>query len=76
MPEKAPVNFEKFLRTPFLQNNSGRLLLQCGHCKNKARKIDSLCCREVDVMLIALAKISKRERSISLSSFYGFLSDY
>ena len=24
-----PVNFVKFLRTPFLQNNSGRLLLFC-----------------------------------------------
>ena len=27
-PEEAPVNFAKFLRTPFLQNNSGRLLLK------------------------------------------------
>ena len=25
---KTPVNFAKFLRTPFLQNHSGRLLLQ------------------------------------------------
>ena len=25
-----PVNFAKFLRTPFLQNNSGRLLLEDG----------------------------------------------
>ena len=24
-----PMNFEKFLRTPFLQNTSGRLLLFC-----------------------------------------------
>ena len=23
VPEETPVNFEKFLRTPFLQNNSG-----------------------------------------------------
>ena len=29
---------------------------KCGHCKNEAREIDCLCCREVDVMLIASAK--------------------
>ena len=28
VPEETPVNFAKFLRTPFLQNNSGRLLLK------------------------------------------------
>ena len=28
MPEETPVNFAKFLRTPILQNNSGRLLLK------------------------------------------------
>ena len=28
VPEKTPVNFAKFLRTPFLQNNSERLLLK------------------------------------------------
>ena len=28
-----PVNFVKFLRTPFLQNNSGRLLLYITHDK-------------------------------------------
>ena len=27
-----PVNFEKFLRTPFLQNTSGRLLLSMNNC--------------------------------------------
>ena len=26
--EETPVNFAKFLRTPFLQNNSGQLLLK------------------------------------------------
>ena len=30
-----PVNFTKFLRTPFLQNTSGRLLLYCGHAELK-----------------------------------------
>ena len=28
VPEETSVNFAKFLRTPFLQNNSGRLLLK------------------------------------------------
>ena len=76
MPEKIPVNFAKFLRIPFLQNNSERLPLKCGHCKNKASEIDCLCCREVDAMLIALAKILEREGRISLSNFFGHLPDY
>ena len=57
MPQETPVNFAKILRTPFLQNNFGRLLLKWGHCKNEAREIDCLCCSEVDAMLIASAKI-------------------
>ena len=44
---------------------------KCGHCKNEAREIDCLCCREVDAMLIASAKIPEREGSISPCSFYG-----
>ena len=28
VPEETPVNFAKVLRTPFLQNNSRRLLLE------------------------------------------------
>ena len=28
VPEETPVNFAKILGTPFLQNNSGRLLLK------------------------------------------------
>ena len=51
VPEETPVNFAKFLRTSFLQNNSGRLLLKCGHCNNEERDIDCLCCRELDAML-------------------------
>ena len=39
VPKETPANFAKFLRTPFLQNNSGRLLLKCGHCNNEARDI-------------------------------------
>ena len=37
MPEEAPVTFAKFLRTPFLLNNPGWLLLKCEHCNNEAR---------------------------------------
>ena len=70
------MNFAKFLRTAFLQNNSGRLLLKCQHYKNKAREIDCLCCGELDAMLIASAKISEREGSISSSSFYGHQPEY
>ena len=76
VPEKAPVNFAKFLGTAFLQNNSGRLHLKCGHSKNEAREIDCLCYREVDVMLIASTKTLEREGNISLSNFYGHLPDY
>ena len=44
------------LRPLFSQSNSGRLLLECGHCPNETREIARLCCREVDAMLIASAK--------------------
>ena len=37
VPEETHVNFAKYLKTPFLQNNSGRLLLKCGPCNNEAR---------------------------------------
>ena len=39
LPEETPMNFAKFLRTPFLQNNSGRLLLKCGHCNSEAKHV-------------------------------------
>ena len=61
VPEETLVNFAKFLRKPFLQNDSGRLLLKCRHCNNEARDIDCICCRELDAMLIASAKIPERE---------------
>ena len=51
VPEEISVNFAKFLRTSFLQNNSGRLLLKCGYFNNEARDIDCICCRELDAML-------------------------
>ena len=37
VPEETSVNFAKFLRTSFLQNNSGRLLLKCRHFNNEVR---------------------------------------
>ena len=36
VPEETSVNFAKFLRTSFLQNNSGRLLVKCGHFNNES----------------------------------------
>ena len=44
---------------------------KCGHCKNEAREIDCLWFREVNPMLIALAKIPKHEGSLSPCRFYG-----
>ena len=49
---------------------------KCRHCKNEAREKDCLCCREVDAMLIASAKIQERKGSISPFSFYAELPDY
>ena len=46
-----------------------------GIAKTKQEK-HCLCCREVDAMLIASAKIPEHERSIFPSSFYGQLPDY
>ena len=65
--EKTPVNFAKFLRTTFLQNNFR---------PHKTRDIDCICCRELDAMLIASVKIPECKGSISPSSFYGHLLDY
>ena len=76
VPEETSVNFAKFLRRPFLQKNSERLLLKYVHCKNESREIDCLCCREVDATLIALAKAPERKRSISPSSFYEHLPNH
>ena len=76
VPEETSVNFAKFLRTLFLQNNSRQLLLKCGHCNNEERDIDCICCRQLDAMIIASAKIPEHKGSISPSSFYGHLPDY
>ena len=49
---------------------------KCRHCKSDATEIHCLYCREVDAMLLALAKIPEYERIISPSSFHGQLPDY
>ena len=64
------------LRQRFLQNNPKWLLLKCGHCKNEAKEIDCLWCREVDAMLTASTKIPEHEGSMSPSRFYWHLPDY
>ena len=60
------VNLLHIFRTPFSNKTCVWLLL-----KNKAIKIDCLCCREVNAMLIASAKILERKGSISPCRFYG-----
>ena len=49
---------------------------KCTYSKNETREIDCLCCREVDAILIALAKIPERKGSTSPCSFYRQLLDY
>ena len=39
VPEERPMNFAKFLRTTFLKNSSGQLLLKCRHCNNEVRDL-------------------------------------
>ena len=63
--QEPPVNFGKLLRASFLKNNSGRLLLKCGHCNNEAKEIDRLCCRELDAMLYLLQLKSQSAREAS-----------
>ena len=61
---------------PWLHIRIGNLdWFKCRHCKSEAREIDCFCCREVDAMLIALAKILGREESVSPFSLYGQLPD-
>ena len=74
--QETPVNFAKFSKASFLQNNSGRLLLKCEHCKSEVRKIDCFCSRELDTIIIASAKIPESKESISPSSFYEHLFGY
>ena len=63
-------------RQLILQSNSGPLSLECAHCKNEVTERVCLCCREVDAMLNASAKILECEGSMSSFSFYGDPPDY
>ena len=47
---------------------------KCGHCKNEAREIDCLCCRELDTMLIASASILVRRGSIAFVDIWPTVS--
>ena len=78
MREEAPVNFAKFSRTPFLQNNSGcrTTASESGYYNDEARDVDCIRCRKLDVMLTASAKIPERKGRVSPSSFYGHLPYY
>ena len=57
------------------QNRKSRLA-QIRTLKSYVREIDCPCCREVDALLIASAKILQRKGSILPSNFYGQLPDY
>ena len=48
---------------------------KCRHCKNEGSKVDFLCCREEDAMLLTAAKIPQGEGRISPCSFFGQLPD-
>ena len=76
VPEETLVNFAKFLRTPFFTEQIRTTASESRYCNSEARDIDCICCRELDPMLIASAKIPEREERISPSSFYGHLPDY
>ena len=68
VPEETPMKFAKFLRTPFLQNNSGRLLLKCGHCNSEARGVVV----ESWIQCLLLRLKSQRARKVSRHpSFMG-----
>ena len=47
---------------------------KCVHCKNEAREIDCHCCKEVDAMLIASAKIPEREGASCYPAFMAICS--
>ena len=76
VPEEAPVNFSKLFKNTFLREQLRTTASERGYCNNEVTDIDCICCRELDAMLIASAKISEREGRISPSNFYGHLPDY
>ena len=67
VPEETPANFCKIFKNLFSTEQLGTTASESRYCNNEARDIDCICCRELDAMLIASAKIQ---------SFYGHLPDY
>ena len=63
-----PVNFAKFLRTPFLQNMSGRLLLECISIQMWGENIFNM----IHDLLISLHKIQSFPLRISKANLTGF----
>ena len=72
VPEKTPVNFATFLRTPFLQGNC---FWNATIAKAKREKY-IVFAAEMDAVLTASAKTPEHQGSISLFNFYGHLPDY
>ena len=64
VPEETPANFAKFLRTPFLQNNSRRLLLKADIAITK-REIEIAFVLEIWVQCLLLQLKSQRAREES-----------
>ena len=54
------MNFAKFLRTPFLQNTSGRLFL------NVAQET-FVACKRIDLELSLLESLNEKQHSVSYS---------
>ena len=66
----------KIFKNAFFTERLRTTVSKSGYCNNEARDIDCICCRELDAMLIASAKISDGEGRTSPSSFYEHLPDY
>ena len=64
------------MKNTFFTEQLGTTASESEYCNDEARDIDCICCRELDPMLIASAKINECEGRISPSSFYGHLPDY
>ena len=60
-----PMNFAKFLRTPFLQNTSGRLLLYVNNVKPRVRSSHWRCFIKTDALKI-FAKLTRKHLCQSL----------
>ena len=62
------MNFTKFVRTPFLQNTSGRLLLSFHALNQRFFKLVSLCNQEILTLILTLTLLTLNLRLISSSS--------